>query len=37
MEPVALASASVPAGAAGTLIGVVGVLLTALWLALLWR
>jgi hypothetical protein len=37
MDPTLLATSSVPAGFAGSIVGIVSVLLTAIWLALFWR
>jgi hypothetical protein len=37
MDLAVLASSTVPAGLAGTIVGIVGVLLTVLWIGLLWR
>jgi hypothetical protein len=37
MEPAVLASSTVPGGLAGTIVGIVSVLLTVLWIGLLWR
>ena len=37
MEPIVLASSAVPAGASGLAVTIVGIVATAIWIALFWR